>query len=154
MKTEDAILLFGSRRALAEWVGVSPAAVSQWGDEVPDSRETQVRLLAKAWWGAAEPPSLVAPDGLQILQIAEAFRPMAGRAGAVALAKLVLPEFVMRDGLLALAGRIVIAPMQVVAPVHEVKLVPFGMEFGTYAGSKAGFDAYLAILHRVFGGKQ
>jgi transcriptional repressor of cell division inhibition gene dicB len=45
MKTLEAIELFGSRRELAEELGISRAAVSQWGEDVPELREYQIRLI-------------------------------------------------------------------------------------------------------------
>lgn len=44
MRTEDAIEVFGTQRALAEAIGISPSAVYQWGDVVPMSRRQSVRM--------------------------------------------------------------------------------------------------------------
>lgn len=43
MRTADVIAVFGSSKALAECLGVSKSAISQWGDLVPELREYQLR---------------------------------------------------------------------------------------------------------------
>ena len=45
MKTADAIAHFGSQHALARALGVSQAAVAQWGEEVPALRQLQLQQL-------------------------------------------------------------------------------------------------------------
>lgn len=47
MKTEEAIQLFGSVRALAEAIGVSEQAIYQWGENVPELRAYQIKAIAK-----------------------------------------------------------------------------------------------------------
>lgn len=47
MRTEDAIEVFGTQKALAEAIGISPSAVYQWGDTIPPSRRQSVRLAMK-----------------------------------------------------------------------------------------------------------
>jgi len=44
MKTQDVIDYFGSGAAVARAVGISQPAVSKWGEDVPGSRITNVRL--------------------------------------------------------------------------------------------------------------
>lgn len=43
MKTDAVIELFDTATAVAEFLGISKSAVSQWGDEVPDLRIYQLR---------------------------------------------------------------------------------------------------------------
>jgi DNA-binding transcriptional regulator YdaS (Cro superfamily) len=46
MKVDEAVALFGgSRRALAESLGISVQAVAQWGDAVPKLREYQIKEI-------------------------------------------------------------------------------------------------------------
>lgn len=53
MKTEHAIQHAGTPKALADLLGITPSAISQWGDEVPQAREWQLRVLRPEWF--AEP---------------------------------------------------------------------------------------------------
>jgi hypothetical protein len=53
MKTEAAIHLAGGTTALASLLGITPGAVSQWGEEIPDAREWQLRVIQPAWFDAA-----------------------------------------------------------------------------------------------------
>lgn len=43
MRTDAVIAVFGSAKALADCLGVSKSAISQWGDEIPALREYQLR---------------------------------------------------------------------------------------------------------------
>lgn len=43
MRTADVVAVFGSAKALADFLGVSKSAISQWGDEVPELREYKLR---------------------------------------------------------------------------------------------------------------
>jgi len=52
MKTETAIHLAGGTTALASLLGITPGAVSQWGEEIPDAREWQLRVIQPAWFNA------------------------------------------------------------------------------------------------------
>ena len=46
MITKDAVAMFGgSKRKLAESLGISVQAVSQWGDHVPELRRYQIEEL-------------------------------------------------------------------------------------------------------------
>lgn len=47
MKTKDVLAFFGSQKAIAEAIGISPPAVSQWGDEVPQSRRKSVEMAMR-----------------------------------------------------------------------------------------------------------
>ncbi len=46
MKTEDAIRLFGTVRALADAIGVTEQAIYQWGEDVPELRAYQIAAIA------------------------------------------------------------------------------------------------------------
>ncbi|MNO79044.1 DNA-binding transcriptional regulator DicC [compost metagenome] len=48
MRTEEAVEVFGSQKALADAIGISPSAVYQWGSEVPASRIKSVNLAIQA----------------------------------------------------------------------------------------------------------
>jgi len=50
MKTEQAIEQAGSAKALAELLKITPSAISQWGDQVPESRVWQLRVLRPKWF--------------------------------------------------------------------------------------------------------
>jgi DNA-binding transcriptional regulator YdaS (Cro superfamily) len=50
MKTEEAIQLAGSRSMLARILGLTPAAITQWGDNVPMLRVYQLRDLRPEWF--------------------------------------------------------------------------------------------------------
>jgi hypothetical protein len=54
MKTEKAIELAGTPKALADLLGITQSAVSQWGDDIPEPREWQLKVLRPAWF--EEPP--------------------------------------------------------------------------------------------------
>lgn len=54
MKTEDAIEHAGSAKALAELLGITPSAISQWGEEVPQPRVWQLMVLRPQWFPATE----------------------------------------------------------------------------------------------------
>lgn len=59
MNTEQAIKLAGSPTALAKLLGITSAAVSQWGDDLPAARVWQLKCLKPEWFEqpaqAAEP---------------------------------------------------------------------------------------------------
>jgi len=46
MTTEEAKALFGGARKLAEALGITEQAVSQWGENVPELRVYQIKVLA------------------------------------------------------------------------------------------------------------
>lgn len=50
MKTAKAIDLAGSPKALSEILEITPSAISQWGDDVPQAREWQLRVIRPAWF--------------------------------------------------------------------------------------------------------
>ena len=45
MKTLDAIKHAGGTSALASMLGITPGAISQWGDTVPDARQLLIEKL-------------------------------------------------------------------------------------------------------------
>jgi len=47
MKTQDAIDFFGSKVAIAETLGISKQAVTEWGDDVPLGRQYQLQVVTK-----------------------------------------------------------------------------------------------------------
>lgn len=47
MKTKSAAEFFGSKKKLAEALGISPSAVTMWGDEVPELRQYQIERITK-----------------------------------------------------------------------------------------------------------
>ena len=50
MKTQDAIKLAGTAKALAELLEITGGAVSQWGEEVPEGRRWQLQVLKPQWF--------------------------------------------------------------------------------------------------------
>lgn len=53
MKTQHAIDLAGTPKALAELLEITPSAISQWGDDMPQAREWQLKLLKPEWFTEA-----------------------------------------------------------------------------------------------------
>jgi hypothetical protein len=53
MKTETAIAHAGSPKALAELLGITPSAISQWGEDMPEGRMWQLRVLRPEWFEGA-----------------------------------------------------------------------------------------------------
>ena len=47
MKTQDAIELFGGRKALADALGIWPQAIYKWGEHVPDLRRFQIEEIVR-----------------------------------------------------------------------------------------------------------
>ena len=43
MKTDEAAAIFGSKRKLAEALGITEQAVYQWGEKVPELRLYQIK---------------------------------------------------------------------------------------------------------------
>jgi hypothetical protein len=51
MKTEDAIRHAGGTvKALAEILEITPSAISQWGETVPEPRVWQLKVLRPTWF--------------------------------------------------------------------------------------------------------
>lgn len=47
MKTKQAADFFGSKKKLASALGISPSAVTMWGEDVPELRQYQIEQLTK-----------------------------------------------------------------------------------------------------------
>lgn len=45
MKTDQAVSHFGSKKKLADALGITPSAVTLWGDVIPRLRQFQIQLL-------------------------------------------------------------------------------------------------------------
>ena len=50
MKTLDACHLAGSAAKLAALLGITKSAVSQWGEDVPEMRVFQLKVLKPEWF--------------------------------------------------------------------------------------------------------
>lgn len=50
MKKQDAIDLAGSPTALARLLGITAGAITQWGDDVPDARIWQLKVVKPLWF--------------------------------------------------------------------------------------------------------
>jgi predicted transcriptional regulator len=47
MNTSDVAAHFRGKKNLAKALGISPSAVSMWGETVPESRQYQIQVLTK-----------------------------------------------------------------------------------------------------------
>lgn len=56
MNKHTAVQQAGGVKALAEMLGITAAAVSQWGEDLPQAREWQLRLLKPDWFPDQNPP--------------------------------------------------------------------------------------------------
>ena len=50
METKTAIELAGTAAELAELLGITQSAISQWGEKLPDARVWQLKVLKPAWF--------------------------------------------------------------------------------------------------------
>ena len=50
MKKEDAVRFAGTAKRLAEILGISPPAVSMWGDEIPQLQMYRLKELRPRWF--------------------------------------------------------------------------------------------------------
>ncbi len=50
MKTQKAIELAGNSTMLAALLGITPGAISQWGENIPDKRLWQLRVIKPEWF--------------------------------------------------------------------------------------------------------
>lgn len=57
MKTAHAIHLAGSAAALAKLLGITPSAISQWGEEVPPLRMYELRDRKPEWFDPTKSPA-------------------------------------------------------------------------------------------------
>jgi hypothetical protein len=55
MLTEDAVKYFKGKSKLAHALGISPAAISQWGEYVPKLRQYQLQLMSDGALTASGP---------------------------------------------------------------------------------------------------
>lgn len=47
MRTEEAVKIFGTKKALGEAIGISQSAVQKWGEFVPATRRQSVRMAMR-----------------------------------------------------------------------------------------------------------
>ena len=47
MKTKTAAEFFGSKKKLADALGISPSAITMWGEDVPELRQYQIEQITK-----------------------------------------------------------------------------------------------------------
>lgn len=45
MKTSDVVAYFGSKKKVADALGVGKSAITNWGENVPESRQYQIELI-------------------------------------------------------------------------------------------------------------
>lgn len=57
MKTQQAIELAGNAASLAKLLGITPSAITQWGENVPEKRVWQMRLLKPSWFRKSKTPT-------------------------------------------------------------------------------------------------
>ncbi len=57
MKTREVAEFFGSKKKLAEALGIQPSAVTMWGELVPQSRQYQIQVLSKGRFQVDGKPS-------------------------------------------------------------------------------------------------
>lgn len=63
MKTQTAIERAGSAKTLADLLSITPSAVSQWGEELPEGRMWQLKVIKPEWFAdelATEAPAKAA----------------------------------------------------------------------------------------------
>ena len=56
MLTSEAVAYFKGKKKLAEALGISPAAVSQWGEVVPELRQYQLQRVTGGFLKASGKP--------------------------------------------------------------------------------------------------
>jgi hypothetical protein len=62
MKTQNAIDLAGNATALAELLGITPSAISQWGPDLPSARVWQLKVIRPEWFSSGPPASTKSAD--------------------------------------------------------------------------------------------
>ncbi|WP_312288824.1 Cro/CI family transcriptional regulator [Stutzerimonas nitrititolerans] len=60
MKTQDVADYFGSKKKLADALGIRPSAVTMWGETIPESRQYQIQVLSKGKFKAGRKVSVAA----------------------------------------------------------------------------------------------
>ncbi|MCQ2994040.1 Cro/CI family transcriptional regulator [Pseudomonas syringae] len=53
MNTHDVAEFFGSKKKLADALGIRPSAVTMWGETIPKSRQYQIQVLSKGKFKAS-----------------------------------------------------------------------------------------------------
>lgn len=53
MNTREVAEFFGSKKKLADALGIRPSAVTMWGELVPTSRQYQIQILSKGKFKAS-----------------------------------------------------------------------------------------------------
>jgi DNA-binding transcriptional regulator YdaS (Cro superfamily) len=61
MKTKDAIELAKSSKGLADLLGITQGAVSQWGEQIPTTRVWQLRVIKPEWFKQPRKPAVQRP---------------------------------------------------------------------------------------------
>jgi hypothetical protein len=56
MKTKEVAAHFGSKTKLADALGISPSAVTMWGETVPEGRQFQLQVLTNGKFKASSKP--------------------------------------------------------------------------------------------------
>ncbi|MDR6538846.1 Cro/CI family transcriptional regulator [Variovorax soli] len=59
MRTKTGIANAGSAAALAKILSITPGAISQWGEDMPDGRVWQLRVLRPEWFVETAPVETV-----------------------------------------------------------------------------------------------
>lgn len=60
MKKAEAIKLAGTAQAIADLLDITPSAVSQWPDDIPELRVYQIKALKPEWF-SDKPPKKTEP---------------------------------------------------------------------------------------------
>jgi DNA-binding transcriptional regulator YdaS (Cro superfamily) len=61
MTKEQAIALAGTSMALAKMLGIQRQAVYQWGDEIPQARLWQLKVLRPEWFTKSKVSKQIVP---------------------------------------------------------------------------------------------
>lgn len=61
MTKDQAISLAGTSMALAKMLGIQRQAVSQWGDEIPQARLWQLKVLRPEWFKKSKANKQIMP---------------------------------------------------------------------------------------------
>jgi transcriptional repressor of cell division inhibition gene dicB len=61
MTKDQAIALAGTSMALAKMLGIQRQAISQWGDEIPQARLWQLKVLRPEWFKKSKVSKQVSP---------------------------------------------------------------------------------------------
>lgn len=59
MRTKTAIANAGTALALAKLLNITPGAISQWGEDMPNGRVWQLRVLRPEWFVETAPVETV-----------------------------------------------------------------------------------------------